>query len=195
MARLTQQQYDLTCALMKLGFEIHSGNEHLIFADVDAYAAAQLEAKDKAIEGLVAQNLETFKKLQQQEAENHLKDAEIKRLRDKTREVLEKAASYEFFEKHAHRFIVEDSSFGWRLRPAMDYDNYAAAIKAIGTPSPAPVTEEPKQNFSLQMYECNRCEWYGQVGESIETESYDVCPKCLSEDLTLLDSPKNEDQE
>ena len=61
--------------------------------------------------------------------------------------------------------------------------------------SPAPVTEGPKKTFSLQMYECNRCEWYGQVGESIETESYDVCPKCLSEDLTLLDSPKNEDQE
>ncbi len=61
--------------------------------------------------------------------------------------------------------------------------------------SPAPVTEGPKKTFSLQMYGCNRCEWYGQVGESIETESYDVCPKCLSEDLTLLDSPKNEDQE
>ena len=61
--------------------------------------------------------------------------------------------------------------------------------------SPAPVTEGPKKTFSLQMYGCNRCKWYGQVGESIETESYDVCPKCLSEDLTLLDSPKNEDQE
>lgn len=47
-----------------------------------AYADAQVEAKDKAIEGLVAQNLETFNKLQQQEAENHLKDAEIKRLRE-----------------------------------------------------------------------------------------------------------------
>jgi predicted nuclease with TOPRIM domain len=41
MTRLTQQKYDLTCALMKLGFEIHSGNEHLLFAAVDAYAVAR----------------------------------------------------------------------------------------------------------------------------------------------------------
>ncbi len=76
-----------------------------------------------------------------------------------------------------------------------DYPNQMHIEKCNALLSPAPVTEGPKKTFSLQMYECNRCEWYGQVGESIETESYDVCPKCLSEDLTLLDSPKNEDQE
>ena len=109
-------------------------------------------------------------------------DAEIKRLRDFTEKC------HKSPEKLVQVVWFADGSFDYcDLVPLQD----AAAIAL----SPAPVTEGPKKTFSLQMYECNRCEWYGQVGESIETESYDVCPKCLSEDLTLLDSPKNEDQE
>ena len=108
-------------------------------------------------------------------------NAEIKRLREFAQQCQKSP------EKLVKMNWFEDGSFDYcDLVPLQD----AAAIAL----SPAPVTEGPKKTFSLQMYECNRCEWYGQVGESIETESYDVCPKCLSEDLTLLDSPKNEDQ-
>ncbi len=52
MGKLTQQKYDLTCALMKAGLEIHSGNEHLLFAAVDAYADAREKEKDAEIERL-----------------------------------------------------------------------------------------------------------------------------------------------
>ena len=160
MNRLTQQKYDLTCALMKLGFEIHSGNEHLLFAAVDAYAVAR---ESKEIAELKADNARWCKDFYKIKFELETADAEIKRLRDVIREL-------------------------WN-RDAISLEEMREIL------SPAPVTEGPKKTFSLQMYGCNRCEWYGQVGESIETESYDVCPKCLSEDLTLLDSPKNEDQE
>ena len=186
MARLTQQKYDLTCALMKLGFEIHSGNEHLLFAAVDAYAVAR-ESREIAelkaqVEGLKTdmQHSRLIEAAQVKES-NELK-AEIKRLRDFTEKC------HKSPEKLVQVVWFADGSFDYcDLVPLQD----AAAIAL----SPAPVTEGPKKTFSLQMYGCNRCEWYGQVGESIETESYDVCPKCLSEDLTLLDSPKNEDQE
>lgn len=86
MTRLTQQKYDLTCALMKAGFEIHSGNEHLLFAAVDAYADAR-ESKEIAelkaeIEGLKTdmQHSRLIEAAQVKEA-NEL-NAEIKRLRD-----------------------------------------------------------------------------------------------------------------
>jgi len=46
MGKLTPEKYALTCALMKLGFDIHSGNEHLVFDAAKAYAAAQVAAKD-----------------------------------------------------------------------------------------------------------------------------------------------------
>ncbi len=47
MGKLTPEKYALTCALMKLGFDIHSGNEHLVFDAAKAYAAAQVaEAVD-----------------------------------------------------------------------------------------------------------------------------------------------------
>ena len=184
--RLTQQKYDLTCALMKLGFEIHSGNEHLLFAAVDAYAVAR---ESNVIAELKAQirNYELridsdAVELDKRYSERTELNAEIKRLRDFTEKC------HKSPEKLVQVVWFADGSFDYcDLVPLQD----AAAIAL----SPAPVTEGPKKTFSLQMYECNRCEWYGQVGESIETESYDVCPKCLSEDLTLLDSPKNEDQE
>ena len=186
MARLTQQKYDLTCALMKLGFEIHSGNEHLLFAAVDAYAVAR---ESNVIAELKAQirNYELridsdAVELDKRYSERTELNAEIKRLRDFTEKC------HKSPEKLVQVVWFADGSFDYcDLVPLQD----AAAIAL----SPAPVTEGPKKTFSLQMYGCNRCEWYGQVGESIETESYDVCPKCLSEDLTLLDSPKNEDQE
>ena len=240
MARLTQQKYDLTCALMKLGFEIHSGNEHLLFSAVDAYADAResksankiaeirrlckaflydlpcshnvavigdfldayadnkiidefkktvVAAKDTEIAELKAQirNYELridsdAVELDKRYSERTELNAEIKRLRDFTEKC------HKSPEKLVQVVWFADGSFDYcDLVPLQD----AAAIAL----SPAPVTEGPKKTFSLQMYGCNRCEWYGQVGESIETESYDVCPKCLSEDLTLLDSPKNEDQE
>ncbi len=214
MARLTQQKYDLTCALMKLGFEIHSGNEHLLFAAVDAYAVAR-ESREIAelkaqVEGLKTdmQHSRLIEAAQVKES-NELKaqirnyelridsdaveldkrysertelNAEIKRLREFAQQCQKSP------EKLVKMNWFEDGSFDYcDLVPLQD-----AAANVL---SPAPVTEGVKKTFSLQMYECNRCEWYGQVGESIETESYDVCPKCLSEDLTLLDSPKNEDQE
>ena len=106
-------------------------------------------------------------------------NAEIKRLRDGIKKGFEKLAEIPYCS--VLRTIFDN---------AKGVQNDLESLL-----SPAPVTEGPKKTFSLQMYGCNRCEWYGQVGESIETESYDVCPKCLSEDLTLLDSPKNEDQE
>ena len=149
----------------------------------------QVSAKDTEIAELKAQ-VEGLKtdmqhsrliEAAQVKESNELK-AEIKRLRDFTEKC------HKSPEKLVQVVWFADGSFDyWDLVPLQD----AAAIAL----SPAPVTEGPKKTFSLQMYECNRCEWYGQVGESIETESYDVCPKCLSEDLTLLDSPKNEDQE
>lgn len=178
---------------MKLGFEIHSGNEHLLFAAVDAYADAR-ESKEiaelKAESKYWNERWEAGNKLQDaafnSEIENYHEvkrlNAEIKRLRDFTEKC------HKSPEKLVQVVWFADGSFDYcDLVPLQD----AAAIAL----SPAPVTEGPKKTFSLQMYGCNRCEWYGQVGESIETESYDVCPKCLSEDLTLLDSPKNEDQE
>lgn len=57
---------------------------------------------------------------------------------------------------------------------------------------PPPVTES-RHPIALQMYKCNNCQWRGQVGESIETETCDVCPECKSEDLLLYN--ENEDQE
>ena len=93
MNRLTQQKYDLTCALMKLGFEIHSGNEHLLFAAVDAYADAR-ESKEiaelKAESKYWNERWEAGNKLQDaafnSEIENYHEvkrlNAEIKRLRD-----------------------------------------------------------------------------------------------------------------
>ena len=196
---------------MKLGFEIHSGNEHLLFAAVDAYAVAR-ESREIAelkaqVEGLKTdmQHSRLIEAAQVKES-NELKaqirnyelridsdaveldkrysertelNAEIKRLRDGIQKGFEKLAEIPYCSV---------------LRTIFDNANGVQnGLESLL--SPAPVTEGPKKTFSLQMYGCNRCEWYGQVGESIETESYDVCPKCLSEDLTLLDSPKNEDQE
>ena len=164
---------------MKLGFEIHSGNEHLLFAAVDAYAVAR---ESREIAELKADNARWCKDFYKVKFELETAEAEIKRLRDFTEKC------HKSPEKLVQVVWFADGSFDYcDLVPLQD----AAAIAL----SPAPVTEGPKKTFSLQMYGCNRCEWYGQVGESIETESYDVCPKCLSEDLTLLDSPKNEDQE
>ena len=202
MNRLTQQKYDLTCALMKLGFEIHSGNEHLLFAAVDAYAVArESKASNKVAEIRrlckaflydlpCSHNVAVIGDFLDAYADNKIldefkktvvaaKDAEIKRLRDGIQKGFEKLAEIPYCSV---------------LRTIFDNANGVQnGLESLL--SPAPVTEGPKKTFSLQMYGCNRCEWYGQVGESIETESYDVCPKCLSEDLTLLDSPKNEDQE
>ncbi len=146
----------------------------------------QVSAKDTEIAELKAQirNYELridsdAVELDKRYSERTELNAEIKRLRDGIQKGFEKLAEIPYCSV---------------LRTIFDNANGVQnGLESLL--SPAPVTEGPKKTFSLQMYGCNRCEWYGQVGESIETESYDVCPKCLSEDLTLLDSPKNEDQE
>ena len=84
MNRLTQQKYDLTCALMKLGFEIHSGNEHLLFAAVDAYAVAR---ESREIAELKADNARWCKDFYKVKFELETAEAEIKRLRDVIREL------------------------------------------------------------------------------------------------------------
>ena len=89
MNRLTQQKYDLTCALMKLGFEIHSGNEHLLFAAVDAYAVAR---ESKEIAELKADNARWCKDFYKIKFELETADAEIKRLRDGIKKGFEKLA-------------------------------------------------------------------------------------------------------
>ena len=64
MGKLTPEKYALTCALMKLGFDIHSGNEHLVFDAAKAYAAAQVAAKDAEIARLQIE-VENLKSYQQ----------------------------------------------------------------------------------------------------------------------------------
>ena len=141
-----------------------------------AYADAR---ESKVVTELKADNARWCKDFYKVKFELETANAEIKRLRDGIQKGFEKLAEIPYCSV---------------LRTIFDNANGVQnGLESLL--SPAPVTEGPKKTFSLQMYECNRCEWYGQVGESIETESYDVCPKCLSEDLTLLDSPKNEDQE
>ena len=180
---------------------IMAGNTWFVFDEIKAYAGAQVEAsvarqqpifeaamnaKDTEIAELKAQirNYELridsdAVELDKRYSERTELNAEIKRLRDGIQKGFEKLAEIPYCSV---------------LRTIFDNANGVQnGLESLL--SPAPVTEGTKKTFSLQMYECNRCEWYGQVGESIETESYDVCPKCLSEDLTLLDSPKNEDQE
>lgn len=51
---------------------------------------------------------------------------------------------------------------------------------------------ESRYPIALQMYKCTNCQWRGQVGESIETEAFDICPECKSEDLIIYD--EDEDQ-
>ncbi len=96
MNRLTQQKYDLTCALMKLGFEIHSGNEHLLFAAVDAYAVAR-ESREIAelkaqVEGLKTDMQHSRLIEAAQVKESNELNAEIKRLRDGIKKGFEKLA-------------------------------------------------------------------------------------------------------
>ena len=96
MARLTQQKYDLTCALMKLGFEIHSGNEHLLFAAVDAYAVAR-ESREIAELKAQIRNYELridsdAVELDKRYSERTELNAEIKRLRDGIQKGFEKLA-------------------------------------------------------------------------------------------------------
>ena len=158
MNRLTQQKYDLTCALMKLGFEIHSGNEHLLFAAVDAYAVAReketkrqlglcnlmqsaatdmLCAKDTEIAELKAQirNYELridsdAVELDKRYSERTELNAEIKRLRDFTEKC------HKSPEKLVQVVWFADGSFDYcDLVPLQD----AAAIAL----SPAPVTHQP----------------------------------------------------
>ena len=85
MGKLTQQKYDLTCALMKAGLEIHSGNEHLLFAAVDAYAVAR-ESREIAelkaqVEGLKTDMQHSRLIEAAQVKESNELNAEIKRLR------------------------------------------------------------------------------------------------------------------
>lgn len=111
MASLTHEEYALTCALMKLGFEIHSGNEHLVCAAADAYAAAKgnnaanksiqacaqfscsiaaakdaqisnLEKANKELADTLALNIETMRKRDDEQR------AEIERLREGIRSVI-----------------------------------------------------------------------------------------------------------
>ena len=141
MGKLTQQKYDLTCALMKAGLEIHSGNEHLLFAAVDAYADAR-ESKEiaelKAESKYWNERWEAGNKLQDaafnSEIENYHEvkrlNAEIKRLRDFTEKC------HKSPEKLVQVVWFADGSFDYcDLVPLQD----AAAIAL----SPAPVTYQP----------------------------------------------------
>ena len=134
VARLTQQKYDLTCALMKLGFEIHSGNEHLLFAAVDAYADAR-ESKEIAELKAQIRNYELridsdAVELDKRYSERTELNAEIKRLRDFTEKC------HKSPEKLVQVVWFADGSFDYcDLVPLQD----AAAIAL----SPAPVTHQP----------------------------------------------------
>ncbi len=180
--------YDLPCshnvAVISDFLDAYADNKIL-----DEFKKKVVAAKDTEIAELKAQirNYELridsdAVELDKRYSERTELNAEIKRLRSGVEDVV-----------HSLKFrgmgTLAEMQIVPKFTPSLEFE---ALINLL---SPAPVTEGPKKTFSLQMYECNRCEWYGQVGESIETESYDVCPKCLSEDLTLLDSPKNEDQE
>jgi len=77
MSKLTQEKYDLTCALMKAGIEVHSGNEHLIFAAVDSYAAAQVAREEENTE-LMRKRKDGYIDLLKSEVS--AKDAEISQL-------------------------------------------------------------------------------------------------------------------
>lgn len=64
---------------------------------------------------------------------------------------------------------------------------YHAVLDALSSKPIEQIGKDETKKITLQMYECNSCLWYGQVGESIETESCDICPECKSEDLKLCD--------
>lgn len=94
-------------------------------------------------------------------------NAEIKRLREGIGEEIE---------------IVKDHTYLSNPEFVKRYKKQLKRLKALL--SPTPVTES-RPPISLQMYKCNNCQWRGQVGESIETESFDICPECKSDDLML----------
>ena len=166
MNRLTQQKYDLTCALMKLGFEIHSGNEHLLFAAVDAYAVAR---ESREIAELKADNARWCKDFYKVKFELETAEAEIKRLRDFTEKC------HKSPEKLVQVVWFADGSFDYcDLVPLQD----AAAIAL----SPAPVTEGP-------MVQDNYCPLCIGTGKEIGVYEIGIC-SCRT---TI--SPLNEDQE
>lgn len=101
------------------------------------------------------------------DAQSTAKDAEIKRLREGIGEEIE---------------IVKDHTYLSNPEFVKRYKKQLKRLKALL--SPTPVTES-RPPISLQMYKCNNCQWRGQVGESIETESFDICPECKSDDLML----------
>ena len=141
MARLTQQKYDLTCALMKLGFEIHSGNEHLLFAAVDAYAVAR-ESREIAELKAQIRNYELridsdAVELDKRYSERTELNAEIKRLRDGIKKGFEKLAEIPYCSVLRTIF---DNAKGVQ-------DDLESLL------SPAPVTEGKE----IKTYKCNKC--------------------------------------
>ena len=149
MNRLTQQKYDLTCALMKLGFEIHSGNEHLLFAAVDAYAVAR---ESNVIAELKADNARWCKDFYKIKFELETADAEIKRLRDGIQKGFEKLAEIPYCSV---------------LRTIFDNANGVQnGLESLL--SPAPVTEGP-------MVQDNYCPLCIGTGKEIGVYEIGIC--------------------
>jgi hypothetical protein len=92
--------------------------------------------------------------------------------------------------------IAED---GCLIFGRFEYDNWEDAeinetfddLEFLDPEPTAPVVDEFIKG--LDYCECNGCGWVGQVGETIEIDDFDSCPKCKEQSMYFLEDDQAED--
>jgi len=166
----------------KVGYSI-TLTDHLL-PIIQSYAGARVEAETKELEDDYAELKTIHDKFYESDALQHKQILALKAEINQLRNVV----------KRTRQYCESGNGCGGATKlPSGEWHNegegtlYHAVLDALSSEPIEQIGKDETKKITLQMYECNSCLWYGQVGESIETESCDICPECKSEDLKLCD--------